>query len=285
MGIIHFAEWFAAVALLGYGCIWATLSVLKAKYRDEIKNVTTCGYVAPAPSLSQTAGLLKFSRRLTNIQVGEITYKGRHNLDNLRGPRIISANHPHWADAAIMPQLIQAPCRYMAHGRVMSALGGLLGVYLSKKGVFAANDGIYDGGVRTRAAAVEMITNNENIVILPEGLTNFSPKMGPVKNGTVIIARTAAAKIGKPVSILPCYIRYGKYPGAWLSRFDRQTQFFMVLLAFPIFRRKAVVVVGEPISTDEFTVATATGERRPMTDDEASALLKQRIESLDPGSV
>lgn len=287
MGIfhLHWALVLAMVAAFGAAILWAYMSYLKFKYRDEIKNVTRCGYVAPTPSPQHQANLLKIARFLTNIQVGEIIIKDRHHLENLSGPRIISANHPHWADAAIMPQLVLGPSRYMAHGRVMSSLGGLLGVFLSRRGVFAANDGIYDGGVRTRAAAVEMIRGNENLVILPEGLTNFSPTMGKLKNGTVIIARTAAAQLGKPVSILPCYIRYGKYPGPWLSRFDRATQFWIVFLAFPLFRRKAVVVVGKPISTDEFKIKAADGNERPMTDDEATALLRERIEVLDPGFV
>lgn len=273
----------ALVGLAGIGA--AAYIRLKAKYRAEIKQVTTCGYVAPPPTLKHTEGLLKFCRRLTNIQVGEISYVGREHLEKVTGPRIVSANHPHWADAAIMPQLILEPCRYMAHGRVMSFLGGLLGVYVSRKGVFAANDAVADRGVRTRGAAVEMLCRGENLVILPEGLTNFSPTMGPLKNGTVIIARTAAARLGKAVHIVPSYIRYGKYPGPWLSRFDRAVQFFIVFLAFPLYRRKAVVVVGEAISTDEFKVATTDGGSRPMTDDEATALLRSRIEALDPGKV
>lgn len=275
------------LALLALTTIVCLLAVAYIAYKRKslkgaIKNVTTCGYVAPKPSLKHTAKLLRFSRILTNIQVGRITYIGREKLERLRGPRIISANHPHWADAAVMPQLVLGPARYMAHGRVMTFFGGLLGVFLSKRGAYAANDDIRDGGVRTRAGAVEMLCNNETLVIFPEGLTNFSPQMAQLKNGVVIIAKTAAAKLGKPVFVVPSYIRYGKYPGPWLAKFDRALQFFMVFLAFPIFRRGAVVVVGEPISTDEL-YTKSDGTLR--TDDEATELLKTRIAVLDPGEV
>jgi len=260
----------------------AYITYKRKSLKGAIKNVTTCGYVAPKPSLKDTGKLLSFSRVLTNIQVGKIVYIGREKLESLRGPRIISANHPHWADAAIMPQLVLGPARYMAHGRVMQFFGGLLGVYLSKRGAYAANDDIKDGGTRTRAGAVEMLTNKETLVIFPEGLTNFSPEMGQLKNGVVIIAKTAAAKLGKPVYVVPSYIRYGKYPGPWLAKFDRALQFFMVFLAFPIFRRGAVVVVGEPISTDEL-YTKSDGTLR--SDDEATELLKTRIDVLDPGEM
>jgi len=271
------------LALASIGAMLAAYVLYKRiSLHGVISNVTTCGYVAPSPTLQNTAKLLSFARTLTNIQVGKITYIGRHNLDSLRGPRIICANHPHWADAAIMPQLIGGPARYMAHGRVMTFFGGLLGVYLAKRGAFAANDAIRDTGIRTRAAAAEMVCRNDTLVVLPEGLTNFSPEMGVFKNGTVMIARAAADKLGKPVWLVPSYIRYGRYPGPWLAKFDRALQFFLVFLAFPIFRRGAVVVVGEPISTDQL-FKKSDGTIR--SDDEATALLKTSIAALDPGKV
>lgn len=272
----------AAVLALFAVSLSIYLACKRAQYKDQIKQVTTCGYVAPRPTLAATGKLVKIVRFLTNIQVGKVKFVNRENYDSLRGPRIVSANHPHWADAAIMPQLVLAPARYMAHGRVMRSLGGLLGVYVSKFGVFASNDSIKDGGVRTRAAAVEMLVNGENLVIFPEGLTNFSPTMDNFRNGTVIIARNAAEKLGKPVYVVPSYIRYGRYPGPWLARFDRALQFFMVFVGFPLFRRGATVVVGNPISTTELYVKTDGSLR---SDDEATAFLKSRIAVLDPGTL
>lgn len=274
------------LALMAFAALLTLYSTYMAsqrrRHRDEIKKVTTCGYVAPPAGPIATARLLKVARALTNIQVGAIKFVGRENLDNLIGPRIITANHPHWADAVIMPQLILGPARYMATDRVMTAFGGLLGVLLSRGGIFTATDKIKDGGLRTRAAAIEMVVNKETLVVLPEGLTNFSPIMGPFRNGVAIIARTAAERLGEEVYVVPNYIRYGRYPGPWLSKFDRAKQFGMVLLAFPLFRRKAVVVTGKPISTTEL-FTKVDGSKR--TDDEASAFLRERIAALDTVSV
>jgi len=124
-----------------------------------------------------------------------------------------------------------------------------------------------------------MLTAGQQLMIFPEGLTNFSPSVDDLRPGTVKIAREAAMRLGKPVYIIPVYTRYGRYPVKWLARFDRPIQYFTVLLGFAFFRRGALVTVGKPISTTEL-YGPSLSERN---DDEAMALLKQRIESLDPG--
>jgi 1-acyl-sn-glycerol-3-phosphate acyltransferase len=126
-----------------------------------------------------------------------------------------------------------------------------------------------------------MLVSGQQLVIFPEGLTNFSPSVDDLRPGAVKIAREAAIRLGKPVYIVPGYTRYGRYPGKWLAKLDRPIQYFTVLFGFPFFRRGAVVTIGKPISTTELYGPTLT-ER---TDEEAMALLKQRIESLDPGRV
>ena len=249
--------------------------------RGHIKEATTCGYVAPPPTAKAVASLNRWARFFIFIQVGKIRYVGLENLHNVPGPSIYSANHPHYIDPLIASQTVNKPVRYMAHGRVMHSLGGLLGVYLSKRGVFAAQDDIKDGGVRTREAATQMLVSGQHLVVFPEGLTNFSPSVDDLRPGAVKIIREAARRLGKPVYIVPGYTRYGKYPTAWLATWDRPIQYFMVLFGFPFFRRGAVVTIGKPISAAELYGPTLN-ER---TDEEAMALLKQRIESLDPGHV
>jgi 1-acyl-sn-glycerol-3-phosphate acyltransferase len=249
--------------------------------RGRIKDVTTCGYIAPPPTSRFVASLNRAARFFIGIQVGKIRYVGLENLDNIPGPSIYTANHPHYIDPLIASQTVNRPARYMAHGRVMQSLGGLLGVYLSKRGVFAAQDQIKDGGIRTREAATQMLVSGQQLVIFPEGLTNFSPSVDDLRPGVVKIAREAAIRLGKPVYVVPGYTRYGKYPGAWLAKLDRPIQYFTVLFGFAFFRRGAVVTVGKPISTNELYGPTLN-ER---SDDQASLLLKQRIESLDPGHV
>ncbi len=277
-GLIH-----SPLALLACLAVFAVGAGL-IKYRSlrgRIKDATTCGYVAPPPTAAAVASLNRVARFFIKIQVGKIRYEGLENLQNLPGPAIYSANHPHYIDPLIASQTVNRPARYMAHGRVMGSLGGLLGVYLSKRGVFAAQDQIKDHGARTRDAGVRMLLNGQLLVVFPEGLTNFSPSVDELKPGVPLIAKEAALRSGKPVYVVPGYTRYGKYPGKWLTKFDRPIQYFAVLFGFPFFRRGAVVTVGKPISTNELYGPTLT-ER---SDEEAMALLKQRIESLDPGRV
>lgn len=280
----------ASLGLTGWALISAVTLLssffyLRAKYnalKPALKQVATCGYVAPRPSEKHVRSLKKISKRLTDIQVGEIFYEGLENIRSVTGPRIVACNHPHWADAAILPQIIDGPARFMAHGRVMTSGWGLLGLFLSRRGAFAANDDIRDGGARTREAAVQIIMGGETLGIAPEGLTNFSPVPDIFKAGTVRIAREVAKRTGKAVHIVPVYIRYGRYPGPWLSKFDRALQFKLVFIGFPLFRRKARVVAGTPISTDDL-VDKSTG--LPLSDEAASAYLREKVIALDPGKV
>jgi len=267
-----------SLLVLGAG-IWGV-----RKYRSlsgEIKNVTTCGYIAPPPTPEKVRSLNRVARFFIWLQVGKVRYEGLENLHNLKEPSIVSANHPHWIDPLIISQAVNGPARYMAHGRVMQSLGGLFGVYLSRRGVFAAQDNIKDHGVRTREAATQMLTSGQQMVIFPEGLTNFSPAIEDLRPGNVKVAREAAIRLGKPVYIVPAYTRYGRYPGKWLSKLDRAVQYFVVLFGFALYRRHAVCTIGKPISTEELYGPTLN-ER---TDDEAMALLKERLVSLDPTHV
>jgi 1-acyl-sn-glycerol-3-phosphate acyltransferase len=268
-----------AIALC-IGLFAVTAGILRYRsLRGAIKNATTCGYVAPPPTAAAVKSLNRVARFFTFIQVGKIRYEGLENLHNCPGPSIYSANHPHYIDPLIASRVVNRPARYMAHGRVMQSLGGLLGVYLSRRGVFAAHDQIKDQGARTREAAVQILIAGQQLVVFPEGLTNFSPAVDDLRPGACKIVREAALRLGKPVYIVPGYTRYGKYPGQWLAKLDRPIQYFTVLFGFPFFRRGAVVTVGKPISASELYGPTLN-ER---SDEEAMALLKQRIESLDPG--
>lgn len=271
---------FAALGITAVSLFLRLVFLIRAlkPERDKIK---TCGYIAPRPTMEATQQVKRVFKHLLNLQVGKVHIEGQENIDKVDGPKIISANHPHWADVAIMPLLVKETGRFMAHGRVMTFAWGLPGLWLSKAGVFVANDEIRDGGARTREAAVQMLMGGETMVIMPEGLTNFSPEVQPFKEGTVKIAREAARRSGKPVYLVPSYLRYGKYPGAWLSRLDRAVQYFVVLLLFPLYRRQARLVVGKAWSTDEMVDSTG----RPLTDEEATKIFRDKVVALDPGKV
>ncbi|HMY56154.1 MAG TPA: hypothetical protein PK671_24515, partial [Candidatus Obscuribacter sp.] len=62
---------------------------------------------------------------------------------------------------------------------------------------------------------------------------------------------------------------------------DRAIQYFVVFLLFPLYRRQARVVVGKAVSTDDLVDA----QGRPLSDEDASELLRQRVIALDPGKV
>lgn len=271
--------------LAGVGVLFLMLVLVLAwkirALKPERDKVKTCGYIAPKPSLATTLRVKRVFGYLISLQVGKVHIQGEENIAAVKGAKILSANHPHWADVGIMPLLVEGTGRFMAHGRVMTSFWGLLGVWLSKAGVFAANDEIRDGGARTREAATQMLVGGETVVIMPEGLTNFSPEVAEFKPGTVKIAREAARRLGKPVHIVPAYIRYGKYPGGWLATLDRAIQYFVVFLLFPLYRRQARVVVGKAVSTDDLVDA----QGRPLSDEDASELLRQRVIALDPGKV
>ncbi|MBX9674692.1 MAG: hypothetical protein K2X70_14690, partial [Candidatus Obscuribacterales bacterium] len=57
-------------AVLAIFC-WAAFRLIRTLVRASPmrKKVTTCGYVAPPPSIKDTGRMLKVARRLTNIQV------------------------------------------------------------------------------------------------------------------------------------------------------------------------------------------------------------------------
>ncbi|MBK7750618.1 MAG: hypothetical protein IPI39_25615 [Candidatus Obscuribacter sp.] len=108
------------------------------------------------------------------------------------------------------------------------------------------------------------------------------PRSSPVQSPPLVkIAREAARRSGKPVYLVPSYLRYGKYPGAWLSSLDRAVQYFVVLLLFPLYRRQARLVVGKAWSTDEMVDSTG----QPLTDEEATKIFRDKVVALDPGKV
>jgi 1-acyl-sn-glycerol-3-phosphate acyltransferase len=287
--MLDFAQAGAALAAFAHnplivlpvlGLLVGALSYFKVRsLRPRIKDVTTCGYIAPSPAPKYVRSLNRLARFFLGIQVGKIRFQGLENFENLPGPAIYSANHPHYIDPLVASRAVPRPARYMAHGRVMQSLGGLLGLFLSKRGVFTAHDNIKDHGARTRTGCVQMLENGELLVVFPEGLTNFSPQVDALKPGVCQIVKEYSQKTGKAAYVIPGYTRYGRYPGKWLAKLDRPIQYFLVLFGFPLFRRGAVTTVGRPISSYEFYGPTLT-ER---SDDEAMAILHERIQALDPG--
>ncbi len=219
------------------------------------------------------AFLISLLRVLTFIQVGKVRVIGRENLSSAREPVIVCPNHPHYVDGAIFPILMEKQGRYMADEDVLRFGFGFGALCFVPAGAFPARDGYPDSTLRTFEAGAGFLASGYSLLIFPEGHTNFNLKMQPLKRGAIRIAQLASAKLGKPVNIIPAYVRYGKYFPVWLQRIKPPLQYLIVLLLFFYFRRGATVVFGEPISSEDF----------PQSDQEACNFLAERIVALDPG--
>lgn len=220
---------------------------------------------AASPSQRGVRFVGSLARFLTFLFAGKATFIGRENLDAVDGPGMICPNHPHCLDVAVVPLLLNRPARYMTHPQLMKSIFGLLGFLFKRAGAFSARD---PEGYRAGVAAM---TSGQMVVVFPEGRTSFDTRLQRFRKGAVHIAQESARLLARPTFIVPVYIRYGCYPGAWIRRFDAPIQYLLVLLAFPLYRRGVTVVVGKPISTTEL----------PTDPKAATRLLAVRIAELD----
>src|SRR5262245_33415679 len=109
------------------------------KFRSYIKNASTCGFLVPPPTLRATKIFHAFARFVAFIQVGKIRIKGLETLQQLPAPYIVASNHPHYADAVIVPLMINAPARYMVAREVMQFAAGLGALIVAPAGAFAVD--------------------------------------------------------------------------------------------------------------------------------------------------
>lgn len=241
------------------------------KVLSYIKNASTCGYLVAPPTTRASKILYAFARLVAFIQVGRIRIKGLEILQNLQSPYIVASNHPHYADAAIIPITINAPARYMVAREVMQFAGGFGAMIFGPGGAFAVDIDQGQGAPAYRAA-VRVLTSNQRLVIFPEGWAHLDGKMREFKKGTVCIAKQAAQKINQAINIVPVFLRYGRYPGEWINKFNPRLQYLLTFLCFFRYRRGVTVVVGNPISSSLL----------PKCNDEATKMLQNAIIDLDP---
>lgn len=258
------------IAAIAVFSLWR-LSPVRQRVRQYIDKVQTCGYLAPPPTPNAVRRLRRMAKALIFIQVGKIKVIGRENLDSAPGPIIVTPNHPHWADTAALPILMNGPARYMAARGVFTFAGGLGGLLVGPVGAFCADLTKGKGGP-AKDAAVEVLTSGQRLVMFPEGWAYLDGKLGPFKKGAIRIAREASERLQKPTYVVPVNLRYGKYPGTWITKLPPPIEYFLVLMLFFLFRRGLTMVVGKPIAIDQFS-----------TDDaEATEQLKKMIVALDP---
>lgn len=257
-------------ALIAAWVAWRYSSI-RERARAYIRQVSTCGFLAPPPTPQAVRRLLRWAKSLAFIQVGKINIVGRENLENIPGPHVITPNHPHWVDVAVTPILMNGPARYMAAQGVFTFAGGLGALLVGPVGAFCAN--LTRGqGAPALEAGIRVLTSRQRLVMFPEGWAYLDGKLGPFKKGAVRIAREAAKRLGETTYVVPVNLRYGKYPGSWITRLPPPIEYALVFALFFVYRRGLTIVVGKPIAIDQFS-----------TDDTvATEELKQAIIALDP---
>lgn len=261
--------WLALAAIAAL-LVWR-FSPVRQRARQYIQKVQTCGYLAPPPSWKGVRRLQRLAKALIFIQVGKVKIIGQENLSAVPGPYIVTPNHPHWADTAALPILMNGPARYMAARGVFTFAGGLGGLLVGPMGAFCADLTKGKGGP-AKDAAVEVLTSGQRLVMFPEGWAYLDGRLGEFKKGAIRIAREAAVKLKKPTYVVPVNLRYGKYPGKWITKLPPPLEYFLVFMLFFMFRRGLTMVVGKPVAIDQFS-----------TDDAAATeQLKKMIVALDP---
>jgi len=181
------------------------------------------------------------------VQVGAVTVRGRDHLGG-SGPKLIVANHGHYIDCAAFVLLLDEPPRFMAARGVFRFAGGLLSGLAAACGAFCVD--LDPGkGAAAREVAVRLLVAGQTVVMFPEGWIYMDGGLGALKNGAVRAAREAARRLGRPISVVPVALRYGRYPGAWIRRLPCPLQFLVVLLGWMRYRRGVTVNIGAPISS------------------------------------
>lgn len=204
----------------------------------------------PAPRLVRW-GAKQLLRVFVFVQVGPITVVGRERVEALTGPLILAANHQHYADGPVLSVAMRCPGDYwtlVARGALRWGWG-LGGRVLGPVRTICVDLGPGRGGTAFRTG-VQRLVAGDRLLIFPEGWAHMDGARGTFKAGAVAMAQTAAARLGHPVTIVPVRLTYPRHPGAWITRLAPAWQYALTLLAFPLFRRGAMVIVGVPIGSD-----------------------------------
>jgi 1-acyl-sn-glycerol-3-phosphate acyltransferase len=238
------------------------------RYRAYAKLVATCGYLPDPPKPRAVRLLHIISKCITGVQVGRKKVIGAENFP-LEGPAVIALNHPHYADGFVVAPLLPRPARYMGAEWVLSLPLGI-GPLLARCGGFAVDTTSGKGGP-AREAAIKVLTTGQQLVLCPEGQTTLHGATGPFKRGVISIAREAGTRLGTPVPIIPVFLRYGRYPGEWVTRMGHAGYFWLLFNAW-YYRRGVTVTVGKPVYAADLSA----------DDHEAAEQLRERMLALDP---
>lgn len=263
--------WLMSIVLVGIFVLWRFYLPWRKSVKQRMEQVATCGYLAPPPSPRAVRFLLQFARVLAFIQVGKINIVGRENLDGVKGPIMVTPNHPHWADTIVVPLMLKGPMRMMMARGAFQFCFGWLGMLVSWVGAFSADLTPGKGGP-ARDAAIQVLKTRQTLVLFPEGWAYLDGVMGEFKKGAVRIARLASQELGQDVFLAPVFLRYGKYPGSWIRKLPPSVEYALVFFLAFLFRGGLTIVVGKPVPVSSLSADDAV----------ATAQLRELVVALDP---
>jgi 1-acyl-sn-glycerol-3-phosphate acyltransferase len=186
---------------------------------------------------------------------------------------LIVPTHGHYVDPFVLALVLPDRARCMAARGLLEFGGGVGALIFCRWGAFCTDLDVGKGGPAVDAA-VRILASGQTLVMFPEGWAHMDGVVGPFKRGAVGIARLSAAKVGGPVSIVPVHLRYGTYPGPWITKLPPPVQYLVVFLGLAVFRRGVRVVVGKPLLSSELPERTT-----PATQE-----LRRAVLAIDPGA-
>lgn len=183
------------------------------------------------------------------------------------GPLIVAANHPNSiVDAMVLMAIVPRRLRVLAKAQLFSH--PFVGPFLRLMGALpvqrrqeAGDDP--DKNAALFAATTATLRKGGAILLFPEGVTQPEPVLQTLRTGAarMLLAAQAGMQSPLPVALLPVGLVFEK-PG--------------------IFREgRAVVVVGNPVSTDCAEAIDATAQARMLTDRLTLALRRLIVEAPD----
>lgn len=267
----------AAILALPWICLlWVSLRFLPAWRiaRDFARKMSQSGELGPSPSDRKHAQMLRVAGFFARNFVGKVEVVNAEKLHKQPAPFVFALNHGSLFDVAIVPVVLKRKARFPAAQAVMQAFGGWVGYIFGRWGVYAVDT---SNGRNALLASIKVLCSggDANIVpIFPEGHTNSDGQVGPFKTGAVRMIAAASQELGKPVPVIPGYIRYGRYPGSWIMKHSFAVQWLLVFLGAWYWGRGATLVIGDPIYSSEL----------PADPRLATEYLRQRVIALDPGS-
>lgn len=262
----------AAAICLAAGMVYVLcISPWIAKKQAYAQRFTACGALPPKPTAAALRRFKRVLKVILFIAVGKVRYYGLENI-RIPGPKLITPNHGSYADGAVILPFEETLRSLAAQG--LFAFGNGLGAALFGP-VGAIPVDLKPGQGKPAAdTAINVVAAGDSLLMFPEGWAYMDGHVGRFKKGAVRIARAAAAKRGRPVHIIPVYMRYARYPGKWILRYPPPVQYLLAFLLSARYRRGLTVVFGKPISSSSL----------PADDATATAVLRDAVLALDPAT-